>query len=540
MVAAPAIGNGAGEQDSAYRPALLSNCRFSAVSSRDSGDEQSLRVVTLCRVPEMPTSTPIDSERHHNCNDDPPSRRRAPKTRAEEPPVPPKRRWPSDRTYHRLRWSAVAVCAAILAYGLVPAQFVPTPRGVGFRLVVLILMSFNILWWSVADRRLARAVRAPRRSRGFRLVIAACWLLLNGPVLHMILVGRSSLLQGLPTWYAAAIVLWHLSLVVLLPSVAVLRLGWLATLYGVHAVRASLRGTSRPAFVRDDAVDSGRRAVLRTAVATVPLTLLFGATAASRIQEGRLTVNRHSVPAPWLPRPLRGLTITHISDLHVGRHFRPSMLRQLVDKANALDSDLVVVTGDLVDHSNAMLPPTLHALKQLTHRHGLFACIGNHDEFDNRRDFIREVRAAVTLLVNERRAVEIGGERITLAGLDYASRDASSFGRNGHSENVARTLWNHDATAEGPVIALSHHPHAFDRLAAAGVPLTLAGHTHGGQLMLSAPDRRPDLGVGPLLFRYSRGFYGKPGRTLFVNRGVGNWFPLRLRAPAEIVQIRLT
>jgi predicted MPP superfamily phosphohydrolase len=83
-------------------------------------------------------------------------------------------------------------------------------------------------------------------------------------------------------------------------------------------------------------------------------------------------------------------------------------------------------------------------------------------------------------------------------------------------------------------IMLAHHPHAFDAAAAAGLPLVLSGHTHGGQMMLTR-----NIGVGPLRFRYWSGVYEKPGSTLFVNNGVGNWFPLRINAPAEVVKLTL-
>lgn len=453
-------------------------------------------------------------------------------------PIPDRR--PGDRAYTRLHWIFFTIIAAILIYGMVVARFVTTPRAVGFRMVILLLLSFNVLWWSVADRRFARCVRSPRGSKGLRWFTAAFCLLLNAPVLLMFVTGRSVSFLSTPTWYAAAVALWHISLAAAMPLVALLRLAILAAVYAVRAALARLRGGPRPAFVADGAMDPGRRAVLRTSLATVPMVLLGGMAGASRVQERRLAVNRHEVPAPWLPRRLAGLTITHISDLHVGRHYRPYRLRELVDRVNDLDSDIVVVTGDIVDNSNDMLPPALHALGQLTHRHGLFVSIGNHDQFDNREAFIRQVRQRLPLLINQRRSIEIGGERITIAGLDYAFRDAPAGRGMNHPAHVAAALDGHDLEREGPVIALSHHPHAFDALAAAGVPMTLAGHTHGGQLMWSDPAQRPDIGVGPLLFRYNRGFYRRPAGTLFVNSGIGNWFPLRIHAPAEIVQIQLT
>ena len=79
-------------------------------------------------------------------------------------------------------------------------------------------------------------------------------------------------------------------------------------------------------------------------------------------------------------------------------------------------------------------------------------------------------------------------------------------------------------------IVLAHHPHAFDH--AQDFPLMLAGHTHGGQIMLSEK-----VGFGSWLFRYWSGVYQKEGRTLVVSNGVGNWFPLRVNAPAEILHL---
>src|SRR5579864_4998980 len=76
-------------------------------------------------------------------------------------------------------------------------------------------------------------------------------------------------------------------------------------------------------------------------------------------------------------------------------------------------------------------------------------------------------------------------------------------------------------------ILLAHHPHAFDY--AENIPLTLSGHTHGGQMMLTR-----EIGFGPAMFRYWSGLYQKADRALIVSNGVGNWFPLRVQAPAEI------
>jgi predicted MPP superfamily phosphohydrolase len=83
-------------------------------------------------------------------------------------------------------------------------------------------------------------------------------------------------------------------------------------------------------------------------------------------------------------------------------------------------------------------------------------------------------------------------------------------------------------------ILLAHHPHAFDTAVEAGVPLTLSGHTHGGQLMLDS-----QRGLGPWMFRYWSGLDQRGGSQLVVSNGVGNWFPLRVDAPAEIIHLTL-
>lgn len=81
-------------------------------------------------------------------------------------------------------------------------------------------------------------------------------------------------------------------------------------------------------------------------------------------------------------------------------------------------------------------------------------------------------------------------------------------------------------------LLLAHHPHAWDF--AGDIPLTLSGHTHGGQLMLTGR-----VGGGPLFYRYWSGLYTRPSGALVVSNGVGNWFPVRVQAPAEILHLTL-
>ena len=101
--------------------------------------------------------------------------------------------------------------------------------------------------------------------------------------------------------------------------------------------------------------------------------------------------------------------------------------------------------------------------------------------------------------------------------------------------SVDRLMLQRDSAAF-PIL-LAHHPHTFDAAAAAGLPLTLSGHTHGGQLNLTPGPR--GYGFGRAMFRYWSGLYGRGDCRLVVSNGVGNWFPLRINAPAEIVDLTL-
>ena len=168
-----------------------------------------------------------------------------------------------------------------------------------------------------------------------------------------------------------------------------------------------------------------------------------------------------------------------------------------------------------------------------------FHCIGNHDQIDDRRAWIAAMREEFELLIDERRSIEIGGEKLCIGGVDFARRGHGDMRVPGHDAHAQALMDGFDARREGPMIALAHHPHAFDALAVRGASLTLSGHTHGGQLMLTAPESELEIGAGNLLFRYIRGVYRQGDASLFVNSGVGNWFPIRWNAPAEVVQIQL-
>jgi predicted MPP superfamily phosphohydrolase len=232
---------------------------------------------------------------------------------------------------------------------------------------------------------------------------------------------------------------------------------------------------------------------------------------------------------PGLPPELDGLRIALVSDLHVGTFTNGPTVKRVVEETSRLDADLVLLPGDLINNALADLSDALDAVGNMQSRHGAYLCVGNHDLIEDGAEFVRRVRARAALLVNESRVVPIRGRHVQLLGLPW-NRDEARIA--GSVRELARQV----EPGAFPIL-LAHHPHAFDAAAAAGIPLTVSGHTHGGQLMLGAA-----VGFGPLLFRYWSGLYRKPaagGAALVVSNGVGNWFPLRVGAPAEIIHLTL-
>jgi predicted MPP superfamily phosphohydrolase len=270
-----------------------------------------------------------------------------------------------------------------------------------------------------------------------------------------------------------------------------------------------------------------RREVLASAMVALP-PLLTGAAVIRGIgQIQQFRINRVEIPLAQLPPELDGLTIAHVSDIHIGRFTRPGMLPKIADATNSLKADLVLLTGDLIDIALSDLPAGIDFVHKLDPRHGLAIIEGNHDLIENPFTFETKLRATgLPLLLDESMMMTVRGRPVQILGMSWVRADPMI------DLSMDRLLGQRQGDAF-PIL-LAHHPHAFDAAARADIPLTLAGHTHGGQIMLNER-----LGAGPTMFRYWSGLYRRKDSALFVSNGVGNWFPLRIGAPAEIVHITL-
>jgi hypothetical protein len=245
----------------------------------------------------------------------------------------------------------------------------------------------------------------------------------------------------------------------------------------------------------------------------------------------RLVVTRLTLPIVSLPAPLAGLRVVHVSDLHLGPIADREALREALDRVVALDPDVVCVTGDIVDSRATDLEAWIPELARLSARHGVFAVLGNHDLFAGAERIAAAIARFTTwrVLRDEVATLEVDGARLHLLGLEHRA-----------TPHVAARLPALLAAVPpgDPAILLAHHPDVFPAAAAAGVPLTLAGHTHGGQLAVPG---LPRLNPARLqLSRFDAGCFTQGRAHLHVNRGLGTSAQrVRIGVPREITVVTL-
>lgn len=405
--------------------------------------------------------------------------------------------------------------------------FLQTRQVPVFILILLLLLLLNLLWLWWADYLLRRR-GSSWRWRIWPLLVAGGM----GGLLAAFIFSfgwRTPAHATLPMPVIAALYLWYL---LVLPT-------WLigATVMAVAKFLAWLGRVAPPSEADPPLPQLSRRRFLTTLAVAAPPAMLGGLTAASLPQLDQFRIRRFAVPVQGLPKTLDGLTIAHVTDAHVGAFTFGRTVAAIADATNSLRADLVLLAGDLINNHLDDLPQAIAMVQAMEARHGVFLCEGNHDLIPGPGRFERQCKAAgLNLLVNEEKTIQIRGEPVQLLGLRWGSprgpNRTSPYSDEAIAESMQELLELRNAEAF-PVL-LAHHPHAFDPAAKARIPLIVAGHTHGGQLMINEK-----LGFGPAMFRYWTGLYRKGGSTLAVSNGVGNWFPLRTAAPAEILHLTL-
>ena len=386
--------------------------------------------------------------------------------------------------------------------------------------IIGVMASLDIIWWIVLARLSSHGVA--------RLVISFFMLAM---MLGLIAIIAARMSRGdwdrlIPKFAVSAIFIWHFIGLGLLSLIGILLV---PILVGQNIVLHKA-----PLEVEESAEAShwSRRDFLRFSGVMLPPVFTLGLTGIAMSQLTSFRVRRFVLPIIDLPKELDGMTIAQVSDMHVGRFTKGEVLEEVVRVVNEMRADLVLLTGDLINDALADLDTGLELARRMESRFGIAIIEGNHDLIENPREFETRVRASgIPFLLDESMIVDVRGVPVQLLGLRWTR--VYGEGRDAAIGAEVRKLLE-ERTPDAFPILLAHHPHAFDAAADEKMPLTLSGHTHGGQLMLNE-----QLGFGPALFRYWSGLYQRGASKLIVSNGVGNWFPLRVNAPAEIVHLTL-
>lgn len=230
-----------------------------------------------------------------------------------------------------------------------------------------------------------------------------------------------------------------------------------------------------------------------------------------------------------LPAELDNLRIAQLTDIHIGPILDGKWLKRVVDRVNALDADIIVITRDLVDGSVLELASQVSPLAGLKAKYGVFFVTGNHEYYsgvDEWCDYLQSIN--IKVLRNQHVSLKINNSTINIAGVDdWSSRHFP----DGH--NLPKSLAGRDIS--NPVILLAHQPISMHMAAENNVDLQLSGHTHAGQIW-------PFNYFVYLQQPVSKGLFQYPNSNLqvYVSSGTGFWGPpMRLGTFAEISCISL-
>jgi len=344
------------------------------------------------------------------------------------------------------------------------------------------------------------------------------------------------------------------------------RLWMVASFFGflaVQSVGALEWVTNAAARFRPGAVEGGfspsRRTFFQYAAVLAGGFPFLAATYGFAAGRLRYTIERVDVPVANLPPELDGLRIAQLSDIHIGDYMPPREIARAVDMANELQPDISFVTGDFVSSIGDPLDACIAELSRLHAPLGVWGCNGNHEIYAGVEDEAARLfhEKGMRLLRAESAVIEHNGARFNLLGVDYQRDHMTSGEPTGPMLQEIEHLIRRDM----PNVLLSHNPNSFHRAAELGIELSLAGHTHGGQVKFEIVDH--SVSPARLITPFVAGLYklpmaqpsavspqpsGKPQITvnsnskaaLYVNRGLGTFgFPVRLGVPPEITLLTL-
>jgi predicted MPP superfamily phosphohydrolase len=234
------------------------------------------------------------------------------------------------------------------------------------------------------------------------------------------------------------------------------------------------------------------------------------------------------IPVKGLAKDLDGLSLVQITDIHMSPFFSAAQLDRAIDIANEAKADIGLVTGDLISGVNDPLDLCLDRLKRLKASSGVFGCHGNHELYVRCQRYATERgrEVGIRYLRRESEVLRFGSAALRITGIDYQAKDLPYLEEMAPPPRDALNL------------LLSHNPDVFPVAAGLGFDVTIAGHTHGGQVTTEILNQH--LNPARYITRYVCGLYQEGGRSIYVSRGLGTvGVPVRLGAPPEVSLIRL-
>jgi uncharacterized protein len=440
---------------------------------------------------------------------------------------------------------------------------------------VLSLFFFSQRFWHRAIWRFT----ANFRSQWLRVAARLLWLsmifLIISAFIDGVRMGHRHLIPR-GTIVSALVGLWFFSAVFGFVAVKLVR--------GVDSLWTRIRRRQRPQLAAEATQpgvssacaasveqlrDPGRRYFFRAATAAAGAAPFLGAVYGYAAERLKYQVRREEIPIFDLKPALDGLSIVQISDIHLSGYMPRAQVRRAVEMANELGAHLAVVTGDFITGASDPLPDCIEEIRQLRAPLGIWGCNGNHEIYARVEDLAQTLfaQAGMKLLRGENSQLTFNGAQFNLIGVDY-QRERTSGGQKKqtlvHGERLVRR--------DMPNILLSHNPNSFPRAAELGIELSLAGHTHGGQIQVEILDHR--LSPARFITDYIAGLYQRPlfapsldtpryspvdgyseapkvsqgpvvanptgMASLYVNRGLGTvGAPVRIGVPPEITLIVL-
>ncbi|QIA06284.1 metallophosphoesterase [Draconibacterium halophilum] len=257
------------------------------------------------------------------------------------------------------------------------------------------------------------------------------------------------------------------------------------------------------------------------------LSLAVFVTAAGIINAQYRRISEVEIPMKGLTN---GITVAHLSDIHIGHFWGPKTLQKIVDKTNAQHPDVVFITGDLFDGKIRLNSESLEPLKHLNAP--VYFVEGNHDGYSGAKEVKQNLREiGVAVLENE----VTHFNQIQIIGLDHMRAD------NGDQEiperknrpSIRSVLDELNLFPGKPTVLLHHSPDGIEFANQHGVDLYLAGHTHNGQLF-------PFNFVVGMIYKYNKGLGDYKGTRIYTSQGVGTFGPpMRVGTKSEIVLLKL-